>query len=403
MANPVLIIGGGIAGMTAALALQRAGLSVEIYEQATDVGDVGAGITLGRTASRGLYALGLRQAIVEASDVPQRAGALHYQTAKPLNNEGPGGPGGVNLQQQTDDEPPFFHQIHRADLFKILLDAVRAEDPYALRLNHEFTRFEQNADGVVAVFADGATSRGAALIGADGIRSTVRTQLFGPEAPRFTGQVVYRFLIPVARVRRHLSAGQSNLFVGPGRTVLRYIIRHGTVVNGVAFVKTEAWTEEGYSARATPEELMAQFPGWHEDVIGLFRNAPPEGTAKWALYDRDPLPFWTKGRVTLLGDAAHPMLPFLGLGAAMGIEDGVVLARVFGLHADPLRALRVYEDARIGRSSKILLASRLQGERFQSADPAKFEESSRPSTNPDLYDYDPSTAPLEPALITSLA
>jgi salicylate hydroxylase len=399
MTKPILIIGGGIGGMTAALALLQAGFAVEIHEQADRIGDVGAGITLGKTASRGLYSLGLQQAIIDGADIPQRSGALHYQTGELIvNAQGGGAAGPRQLDQGGGKEPPWFHQLHRADLFTILLDAVNAADPKAMRLSRNFTHYEQGPDGVTAHFADGSTAEGSALIGADGIRSAVRTQMFGPEEPRFTGQVVYRFLIPIDRVRQYLNDGQSNLFVGPERTVLRYIIRHGTVVNGVAFVKTDAWTGEGYSEQVTPEELLAQFPGWHENVLGLFRNAPPEGTAKWALYDRDPLPTWIDGRVALLGDAAHPMLPFLGLGAAMGIEDGVVMARALAAHPDDIpRAFKIYEGARLERANKILLESRAQGERFQSVHPEKFDQSSRPATNETLYDYDPATVALEPA------
>ncbi len=402
MTSPVLIIGGGIGGMTAALALLRAGFKVEVHEQAPKIGDVGAGITLGKTASRGLYALGLQQAIIEGGDIPQRSGALHYQTGELIGggqgSSGAPGAGPRMLDQGGGKEPPWFHQLHRADLFTILMDAVNEIDPQCLRLNRNFTHYEQDETGVTAHFSEGPPAHGMALIGADGIRSAVRTQMFGPEDPRFTGQVVYRFLIPTERVEQYLKDGQSNLFVGPERTVLRYLIRHGTVVNGVAFVKTDAWTGEGYSEQVTPEELLEQFPGWHENVLGLFRNAPPEGTAKWALYDRDPLSSWTDGRVALLGDAAHPMLPFLGLGAAMGIEDAVVMARALTAHPDDIpTAFKIYQGARLERANRILLESRAQGERFQSVHPEKFDQSSRPATNEQLYDYDPSTVALEPA------
>lgn len=402
MSSPILIIGGGIGGMTAALALLRAGFKVEIHEQAPKIGDVGAGITLGKTASRGLYSLGLQDAIIEMADIPKRSGALHYQTgeviaAAPSGAPGAGGPGGSRmLDQGGGKEPPWFHQLHRADLFTILMDAVNELDPTALRLNRSFVRHEQDDDGVTAFFADGSQARGSILIGCDGIRSAVRTQMFGDEDPRFTGQVVYRFLIPVDRVQQYLTDGESNLFIGPGRTVLRYLIRHGQVVNGVAFVKTDAWTGEGYSEQVTPEELLEQFPGWHEKVLGLFRNAPPEGTAKWALYDRDPLPSWTDRRVALLGDAAHPMLPFLGLGAAMGIEDAVVLARALALEPDLMKALKVYENARRERANNVLLESRAQGERFQSSLKPEAPASAAAATET-LYDYDPATVALEPA------
>jgi salicylate hydroxylase len=385
MTQPILIIGGGIGGLTAAVALERAGFRVEVYERAREIGDVGAGISLGVSASKGLYALGLREILRAAADLPQVGAALHYQTGEPLG-------GGFALRVFHAEDLPYVNQIHRADLFTILREALERLNPAALHLGHAFAGFEQDGEGVTAIFADGKRVRGAALIGCDGIRSAVRQQMFGLEDPRFTGRVVYRFLVPMADAAPYMHAGGSISYIAPRQSLLRYTVRHGTMVNCVAFIHSDSWKGEGWSERVPAEELVALFEGWHPDVQGLARAAPLEGTAKWGMYDRDPLPVWTAGRVTLLGDSAHPMLPFLGLGAAMAIEDAVVLARACQkTPADIAAALRVYESARTGRAGAIVLESRHQGEIFSDGP----DTARRPNIAPrDRMNYDPATVPL---------
>lgn len=386
MASKALIIGGGIGGLTSAIALRRAGYEVAVFERSPVITAIGAGITLTQSAQRGLNSLGLREALAAASDDPDRADAGARRRATLL---------GAAAADAPIDDLPFFQQIHRADLYEILRATVLEADPDAIHLDHEFTRYEQDDEGVTAHFANGATARGDLLIGADGVRSAVRTHMLGPENPRFTGQVAYRCLIPIEAVQQYLEDGDSFAYSGPGRHVLRYLIRHRTVVNVVAFVRTEAWKGEGFSQQTTSEELLSLFPGYDEKVLGLFRNAPPEGTAKWALYDRDPIPRWSDGRATLLGDAAHPMLPFLGLGAAMAIEDAVVLGRA-AAQAPIREALNLYEGTRRDRANWVLLQSRAQGEVTQSGRPERIDGGEMPAANPVLYDYDPSSCPLEP-------
>lgn len=386
----IMIIGGGIAGLTAALALQQQGKTVRLYEQAGEFGDVGAGITLSQPASRGLFSLGLREAIETTADIPVRAGGADYATGERM-----AGPDRI-AEARAAGEIPYFYQLHRADMHDILAKGVMAGDPETITLKRKFVNFEQDAGGVTAFFEDGSTERATVMIGADGINSRVRALIFGDESARFTGQVAYRFLIPVEQVADYVTLGPSVNYLGPKRMLLRYLIRHGTVVNGVAFVKTESWTGEGWSTPVETEELLEKFVDWNDDVQGLLRNAPKEGTRKWALFDRDPLPRWTEGRVTLMGDAAHPMLPFLGLGAAMGIEDGVVLGRAFGTAATPEEALHVYENTRRDRANGVLLASRRQGELQQSED-RQVREKRDGGQSEALMTYDPSTTELQAA------
>jgi salicylate hydroxylase len=385
MARKALIMGGGIGGLTSAIALQRAGFEVSVFERAPVITAIGAGITLTQSTQRGLYSLGLRDAVAAAADDPDQGDGGARRRA---------GMFGRDDVPPPADNLPFFLQIHRADLYEILRTAVLAADPNAIHLDHEFARYEQDDKGVTAYFKNGAAASGDLLIGADGVRSAVRTHMRGPEDPRFTGQVVYRCLIPTEAVSQYLEDGDAYTYLGPGRLVLRYLIRHRTVVNVVAFVTTDSWKGEGFSEPTTPEELLSLFPGWDEKVLGLFRNAPPEDTAKWAIYDRDPIPCWSDGRVTLLGDAAHPMLPFLGLGAAMAIEDAVVLGRAVKQASTIAQALSLYEGARRERANWVLLQSRLQGEMNQIDAKERPPRRQQPAGDPILYDYDPSKVAL---------
>lgn len=381
----ILVIGGGIGGLTCALALQRQGLKVRVYEEAPAFGEAGAGITLGLTACRGLFSLGLREQIEAQADIPAKAFAVDYRTGEPLQYDKPA-PFAAHK-----GPAPFFHQMHRADLHALLLQAVTQQDPDSVRSGHRLVRFEQDANSVRAEFANGAGASAKLLIGADGINSAVRAQMFGREEPRFTGQVAYRFLAPMEAAAPFMTAGTSVKYAGPGRSLLRYVVRKGTMVNGVAFVASDSWVSEGWSSPATTEELLTLFEGWHPDVLGLFRVAPPSGTRKWALVDRDPLPVWVQGRAALLGDSAHPMLPFLGLGAAMAIEDAIVLARALVQEPDVEEALQIYQGARASRAGAMLLASRRQGDIFADGPDS---EKRPPISYKDRLNYDPMTVAL---------
>ncbi|WP_168176400.1 FAD-dependent monooxygenase [Novosphingobium sp. PC22D] len=380
----VIIAGGGIAGLSAALALLQKGVKVRLYEQAKEFAEVGAGITLSQPASRGLFSLGLQDVIEKAADIPARAGAVDFETGEP--EEGP------DLMQTAREagEIPYYYQIHRADLHEILADAVRAADSECITLGKAVVDLAQDAEGVTVTFQDGSEARGDVLLGADGINSRVRALLFGEENPRFTGQVAYRFLVPVADVADYLGHGASVKYTGQGKTLLRYIIRHGTLVNGVGFVPTDSWTEEGWSTPVEHEELLEKFAGANPELEELLKRAPIDGTRKWALFDRDPIERWVVGRVALLGDGAHPMLPFLGLGAAMGIEDAVVLGRALTSGKPLEEALAIYEATRKDRANGVLLQSRAQGLADQSGGVA----TARPLDHQQLMAYDPASVPL---------
>jgi salicylate hydroxylase len=383
----IAIIGAGLAGLTAALALLSAGWRVRVYEQAPVLGEVGAGITLSSGAGQGLAAFGIGPALLAASlPVPDIA-FVHYKT-------------GALLTGKFDHTAPPDHgfakarHIHRADLHQILLSAVRALDADAVLTGHRLTAIEQSATGIIADFANGAAVRADALLAADGVRSTVRKLVIGDDAPHFAGQIAYRCLIPRATAAPYLGAGNAVVSIGAARIFNRYVIRAGDLVNVIGIAQSSAWTQEGWSTPATNAEFAAQFAGFNPDVLGLINAAPPQSLIKWGLFVRPPLPQWSRGRVLLIGDAAHPMLPFLGLGAATAIEDGIVIARALALGLDIEPAFAAFQRARFARVEAVRTQSILQGQIIQAADPDGDAMAAAPSNRADLFDYNPCSAPL---------
>ena len=375
-------------GLTAALALLQQGLVVEVHEQASALREVGAGLTVSRSAMRGFHSLGLFDAIRAASQASIGIPFLHYRTGKLLW-------GAPAAQPAATDDPFVSRHIFRADLQRILADAIEARSPGALRLGRALTGWEQDGDRVVARFADGSHATGDVLIGADGLRSAVRATHWSAKPPSYTGQVAWRFLVDGADADRVLGSGPAAVFFGPDCSINRYLLRHGTLLNCVAIVRTPGWHEEGWSIPGDPQELAALFRDWHPDVRGLVALARPDRLVKWALGAHPPLSTWVTGPVALLGDAAHPMLPFLGMGAAMAIEDAVVLGRALGRHALPSKGLVAYEAARMRRTTAVAVASARQGELLQAQDPDHFDAIATPLADRTLFDYDPSTVELD--------
>jgi salicylate hydroxylase len=381
MTARVVIIGAGLGGLTAGIALRRAGFAVSIFEQASRLGEVGAGISLSQAAMSAYRSLGLGEAVEAISIVTAGIAFLHYRTGALLAGrmdlgEGSGDP----------DSPLAARQMHRADLHALLVRAF-VDAGGELRLGHQLTDIDP--DGTPK-FANGETGQGDIVIGADGLKSRVRSLLWGAQPARFTGQVAYRFLVPLETGRAFLGFGRAAVFQGPGLVFNRYTIRAGQVINCVGIVKTETWQDDGWSTPADRAELRALYADWHGDVTGLIEHAG--NLIKWGLFDRTPLPQWSRGRVTLLGDAAHPMLPFLGLGAAMAIEDAVILARAL-VDYGPAGFAR-YEAARRPRTSRIHEQSVRQGALVQATDPDQFDAGAAPSHDPAHYAYDPVTAPI---------
>jgi salicylate hydroxylase len=386
----VLIAGAGLGGLAAAIALARRGFAVEVFEQATELREVGAGLTVSRSAQRVLGDLGVLDRTLAAASLTPCMAFLHYRDGRLLAGGFDHGDG----RGASDAATGGIH-IHRADMQAILVARFAELAPGRLHLGRAVAGFEDLGDAVLIRLADGGQAEGDLLVGADGVRSAVRAALWETPPPRFTGQVAYRFTMPGDLARPFLAAGRAALFQGPGRVFNRYTLRAGALLNCVGIARSDAWTGDGWSTPARVGEMLALYEGWHPDVTGLMAAAPTRHLIKWALFDRPPLPRWGRGRVTLLGDAAHPMLPFLGLGAAMAFEDGLVLARAL-MESPDVAGLRRYEQHRRPRADLIAELSRVQGEASQSRDPDAYDPSTAPAQNSSIQAYDPVTAPLTP-------
>jgi salicylate hydroxylase len=253
---------------------------------------------------------------------------------------------------------------HRADLLDVLGASLPKE---IIHLGARCVAVENHGDTATARFNDGGEVEADVIIGADGIHSAVRASLFGPDAPRFTGKICWRCLVPIDAVPE-LRNADSCTWLGPHGAVVVYLVRRGELVNVVAHYDNDTWTEESWIRECDRQEVIDNYAGWHESLLRLF--AASEKHYKWALYDRDPLPRWTEGRVTILGDAAHPMLPYLGQGACQAMEDGCVLAAALDSMPDDLPgALQRYERSRRPRASRVVLSARERGEDNHLASP----------------------------------
>ena len=343
----VVVVGGGLGGLTAAAALARSGVEIEVREQADRLGEVGAGVQMSPNAVKVLRALGLESALKKVAFEPEAFVGRNWSSGRVLYRTP------LKSQYGRIYGAGYYH-VHRADLHDVLQRAVPAA---ALHLGSRCVGTSQRGPVAVAKFADGTSVEADVVIGADGIHSAVRSSLFGPEQARFTGNMCWRGLVPVEALPSGLVEPTATNWLGPNGHVVHYLVRGGAFVNFVAVYETDAWTEESWSIKADRSELLSTYGNWNERLLKVFAAA--EHCFKWALYDRDPLPHWNAGRVTLLGDAAHPMLPFLAQGAAMAIEDGFTIARsLAGQPSDPEAALADYEKSRLARTARVQLGAR---------------------------------------------
>lgn len=353
----VAVIGGGIGGLSAALALLREGFDVHVYEQANRFGEIGAGIQISPNASRLLYRSGLAAAMDRYGVRPRAVHQKRWDDGRTLQRAvlGP--------EVEARFGAPYFH-FHRGDLAALLADAMPAERTHA---GHRLVALDDSGDRVVAHFDNGASVEADLLIGADGIHSRVRHLVFGPEKPRFTGCVAWRGLVPAERIAHLEIEVASHNWMGPGAHCVHYWVSAGRFMNVVCVVEHGAWTSESWTDKGRVEDVLALYEGWHPTVRGLI-GAFPE-TFIWALHDRLPLPRWSQGRVTLLGDACHPMLPMMAQGAAQAIEDGAALAALLKAMPDDVpAALRRYEDVRKPRATRLQEASAANRVRFHFPD-----------------------------------
>jgi salicylate hydroxylase len=353
----VAIIGGGIGGLAAALHLLKVGLDVRVYEQAPRIGEIGAGIQISPNASRPLHRLGLKPAMDKVGVRPHAVHQRRWDDGRTLQRA-PLGP-----EIEAAFGAPYYH-FHRGDLAELLGAALPAE---RVHVGHKVVGLEQKGDRATVLFESGATADAEIVIGADGIHSRVRHLLFGAEKPRFTGCIAWRGLVPAERIRPLDIEVASHNWMGPGGHVVHYWVAGGRFMNVVCVTEHGEWTEESWTTPGKVADVAARYQDWHPAVRGLIAAFPE--TFVWALHDRLPLPRWSDGRVTLLGDACHPMLPFMAQGAAQAIEDGAALAALLTAMPDDVPgALRRYEEVRKPRATRLQEASAANRGRFHLAD-----------------------------------
>ena len=261
------------------------------------------------------------------------------------------------------------YQMHRADLLSAL---ARKIPPERLHVGRRWVALVDDGDRVEATFEDGGRMELDLLVGADGIHSSVRAALFGPESPRFTGCVAYRGLVPAERLAHLDLEVTSQVWMGPGSHFVQYFVQGGRLVNFVAIIERDTWTRESWTDRGEVADAVAAFAGWHPQVRAILGSV--DSTFIWALFDRPPLPHWSAGRVTLLGDACHAMLPFMAQGAAQAMEDGATLTACLTREADIPTALRRYEEIRLPRASRIQAMSATNKTRFHLPDGPEQQE-----------------------------
>ena len=397
MSLRIAVVGGGIGGLAAAAFLHRAGLSATVYEQAGEISEIGAGLVVAPNAVRLLRRLG-RIELFQKTAVPLEVGweFRRWQDGRVLFSQRMG----ADCERLYGE---WCYTAHRADLLDTLLSAVPEPGP---RLGARCVRVRRHGGEVELSFADGSVATADVVIGADGTHSVVREAVLDGEAPgppRFSGVCAYRCLVPADRAPEFALRPVQTLWLGPGHHFVHYPISAGRYVNLVAFAPAHDWRVESWTAEGRIEDLRAEFADWDPQLTSLVAAA--DRTGRWALLDRDPLPRWTDGPIAVTGDAAHPMFPFLGQGAAQAIEDAAVLARCLGGDpGDPAAALRRYEALRKPRTTRVQLGSHARlhanhlpdgpeqlarDEAFAGQDPLAF--------NGWIYGHDPEEGAAEPS------
>ncbi len=354
----IAVIGAGIGGLTTALALRHVGLDCEVYEAATELREVGAGVQIGPNASRLLYHLGLAEPIDAAAVRPVTGDLRRWDDGSIITRQ----PLGDEVAEQFGF--PYLH-LHRVDLHNTLL---RAWGPDRVATGHRCTGVEQSGPTATVTFENGHSAAADVVVGADGVHSAVRTALHGPEQARFSGAAAWRGLVPVETVAHLDLPVVSTATLGPGQHFVHYYVSAGRFVNWVGVAPTDDWRVESWTAEGRIDEALADYEGWNHTVRGLIEAMRGSTIYRWGMYDRDPLPVWGEDGVTLLGDACHPMLPYMAQGAAQAIEDAVVLAGALSTIDDPHTALRRYEDLRRDRTAAVQLAARTNEQQFHLPD-----------------------------------
>jgi salicylate hydroxylase len=398
MTNDIIIIGGGLGGLSAAAVLLERGHRVRVYEQAPVLGEIGAGIQISANASRVLKRIGLEEVLSSVAVSPT---AFHYR----LYNNG-------DLLQTTPlggaHESAYgakYYHLHRADLHAALAAKVRELDPNAIVLNAAARGFTETRDSVTVQFANGSTASGEVLVGADGIKSAIRAQIVGPTSANFTGYVSWRAMVPSSRLPADYMERVCTNWVGPNAHVIMYWLRRGEILNFVGLVEDETWLDESWTVKSPWAKLKSDFAPWHPKVQIAIDAMDKDQCYRWAMYNRPPVTGWSTARATLLGDAAHPTLPFMAQGAALAIEDGAILARALERERTVDAALDLYQRSRYDRTARVQRGSNELGKLYhlrteQELRQAFATRDMSKERGAWVFSYDPWTAPLgdEPAV-----
>ena len=359
MSKKIVIAGAGIGGLCVALALAKRGFDVAVYEQSPQLGEVGAGLQLSPNAMHVLSALGIAKDIEAKAFRPNSAVMRHYQTGKtyftvPL--------GDTATQKYAAD---YLH-IHRADLHAALYHACNQMN-VSIHLSQAIQSYQQTSGTVTIEFDNNQSLDADVLIGADGIKSNVQAGMLGATPAQFTGQVAWRGVVAANKLPKGLIKPNANLWVGPGKHFVSYYLRGGDLINFVAVQERSDWQQECWNEPGDISELQNTFAGWHPEVTELLAAA--ESCFLWALFDRKPLEQWTEHNVALLGDACHPMLPFLAQGAAMAIEDSYALTHCLASNTHTPSALKAYQNIRLSRTRDMQLGARKNASLYHMSSP----------------------------------
>ena len=392
--QPVLIAGGGIGGIATALCLRLRGVPFELFEQADAFREVGAGIQLSANVMRILMKLGLGGPLAGIGVMPRGLEVRSWQSGERILWT----PLGYEAERHFG--APYYH-AHRAEILVVLVEALGSVN---VHMGSRIARVDHDERGASLTLEDGSTHAGAMVVGADGIHSLVRDQLFGKTTPRFSGNVAWRGTMPAENIRSLKLDFLSSNWWGPERSFVHYFISGGRTHNWIGVGRSAAPSRESWSATGSVVEALAEYAGWHPQVLAVIRATTR--LFRMALYDREPLATWHSGRVVLLGDAAHAMLPYHAQGAAQSIEDAYVLAACIAEARDaPVRAIERYESLRKERAEWLQRYSRQAEELFNMSDPAKVarrdsrlreNQSKYPSGFPEgqqrIYGYDADVA-----------
>jgi salicylate hydroxylase len=388
----ILIAGAGLGGLAAAACLMKRGFRVRLFEQAPQLGEVGAGIQQSANSVRVLYDLGLRAELEKVAVKPRDYEFRRFDTGELLHK--------IPFAQahERSHGAPYYH-LHRADLHRILVDKVLSMDPGCITLNARVTGFAEGRGGVTLKLADGSSVKGDALVGADGIKSAVRSQIVGETPATYTGYVAWRLTVARERLPADLMELVGAVWCGPQNHCVVYWLRRGEVLNFVGCPEHAGWDDESWTQRRPWEELKADYAGWHPKIQAILDSADRNECYRWALNDRKPIRDWSTERATLLGDAAHPTLPFLAQGACLAIEDGAVLARALEAAGSVPEALQLYQRSRVERCARVVTESSEHGGLYHIVDAEEMKQAFAARNIAReraqwLYNYDPLTVPL---------